>query len=159
MSSIILKKIRDNFNSFSEVLLFFKIIILILLLPIFFKLFSLQKIIKLFTPTDSDVSKRANTKITKDKLVKFTDYILNKNIKTRDNSCLKRSLILYHFLRKMGINVSICFGVKYNEHSNEKDKKNMLTGHAWLTYNGKIFLERNEQLTKTYKTTYSFPKV
>jgi hypothetical protein len=91
------------------------------------------------------------------KIVKFTDYILSRNFWIYRNTCLKRSLVLYHFLRGLGINVHICFGVRYNGMSPNKEAEKKLEGHAWLLYNGDIFLERNTESTKAYKMTYCFP--
>ncbi len=90
------------------------------------------------------------------KIVKFTDYILSRNFWIYRNTCLKRSLVLYHFLRGLGINVHICFGVRYNGMSPNKEAEKKLEGHAWLIYNGDIFLERNIESTKAYKMTYCF---
>lgn len=93
----------------------------------------------------------------KDKIVKFTDYILRHNLWTDKNTCLRRSLVLYHFLRKSGINVFVCFGVRYNERLSDREAKKKLEGHAWLLYHGDIFLERNAEVTETYTMTYCFP--
>jgi hypothetical protein len=47
--------------------------------------------------------------------------------------------------------------VKYNQQLTEREAKKNLEGHAWLVYNGGIFLERNIEMTMTYKVTYCFP--
>jgi hypothetical protein len=66
-------------------------------------------------------------------------------------------LVLYHFLRKYGIEVHICLGVKKGESLGEVDSEKILQGHAWLTYDGNIFLEKNSLGTHTFKTTFCFP--
>ncbi|HZX15060.1 MAG TPA: lasso peptide biosynthesis B2 protein, partial [Thermodesulfobacteriota bacterium] len=68
--------------------------------------------------------------------------------------CWKRALVLYHFLRKAGVNVQICFGVRLPN----IEAKDELEGHAWLIYNGEIFLERDIEMAKTYKVTYWYPE-
>lgn len=155
--NLILKKIRENFGSFEEIWLFTQIFLLVMVLPLFFKFLSLTELMKLFTPRDLKVYKNIDIEKSKDKIVKFTDYILNCNFWKSKNFCLKRAIVLYYLLRNLGINVHICFGVKYNGNSPGKSSKDELTGHAWLLYNENIFLERNTEVTKTYKMTYSFP--
>ena len=102
----------------------------------------------MLTPRDLKVYQRLKLENLKNKTVKFTDYILSRNSLTSENTCLKRTLVLYHFLRKMGMDVQVCFGVKYNTLSDSKTQKR-LEGHAWLLYHGDIFLERNVELKKS----------
>jgi len=151
----IIGKIRDNFSSFEDIRFFAQIFILITLLPTMLRLLSIPMLMKILTPGTlkgyQDIEK------SKDKIVKFTDYILSRNFWIYRNTCLKRSLVLYHFLRGSGINVHICFGVRYNGMSPNKEAEKKLEGHAWLIYNGDIFLERNTESTKAYKMTYCFP--
>ncbi len=53
------------------------------------------------------------------------------------------------------MDVHICFGVRFPDGvSREK-----LEGHAWLLYNGDIFLERDIEMAKAYKLTYCFPEI
>ena len=68
-------------------------------------------------------------------LVVFIDYILN-NVSWVRNTCLNRSLALFHFLVRMGEPVIINFGVKKENDS--------LIGHGWLTKDNKVFLEKDE---------------
>ena len=91
-------------------------------------------------------------------VVKFTDYILGRNFWIYESTCLKRTLVLYHFLRKSGIGVHVCFGMRYKEELKTLDGKR-LEGHAWLLYNGTVFLEKNTEIAKTYKITYCFPEI
>lgn len=123
---------------------------MIILLPVMLRVFSIPRLMSILTPRDLKVSRHLELEKLRAKIVKFTDYILSRNSLTSENTCLKRTLVLYHFLRKMGMDVQVCFGVKY-----EARKK--LEGHAWLLYHGDIFLERNTEVTKTYKQTYCFP--
>lgn len=151
-----LKKFRANFRSFKELLLFTQIFFMIILLPVVLRVFSIPRLMSMLTPRDLKVYQHLELENLKDKTVKFTDYILSRNSLASENTCLKRTLVLYHFLRKMGMDVQVCFGVKYNTLSDSKTQKR-LEGHAWLLYHGDIFLERNTEVTKTYKLTYCFP--
>jgi len=154
----ILRKIRLNFGSFKDIWLFIRIFLLITLLPAMLRLFSLPMLMKMLTPRDLRVCKDQDSE-SRDKIVKFADYLLNRNFWIFRSTCLKRSLILYHFLRKLGINLHVCFGVKYNVKLPDRKTQKKLEGHAWLFYNGNIFLERNTEVTKTYKLTYFFPDI
>lgn len=150
------RKIRSNFSTSEEVELFIHIFLLVTILPLLIKLLSIPKLMKVLTPGDLIVYKNISSEKAKEKVIKFTDYILSRNFWIYKSICLKRSLVLYHFLRKIGINVHIFFGVRCKNEIMGREKK--LEGHAWLVYNGDIFLERNIEMTKTYKVTYFFPE-
>ncbi len=113
---------------------------------------------KLFTPRDLKVYESFDIEELKYKIIKFTDYVLSRKYLRCKNTCLRRSLVLYYFLRKFGINVTICFGVRYTEMQPASHTQKKLDGHAWLLYNGEIFLERNAKVTKHFKMTYSLPE-
>jgi hypothetical protein len=152
-----LRKFRTNFASFQEVWLFTQIFLLVTALPIMLRLLSLPKLMNLITPQDMTCHKDMDLDRLKDKVAKFTDYVLSQNFWIYKHSCLKRSLVLYHFLRRLGIKVHICFGVKYNQSFPEKGVNKKIEGHSWLVYKGKMFLENKANITRTYKITYSFP--
>lgn len=118
---------------------------------------SLPKLMNVLTPQGPKPHKDMDRERLEGKIVKYTDYILDHNFWIYRRTCLKRSLVLYHFLRRCGIDVHVCFGVRYNENMpNKKEGKN-LEGHAWLLYKENIFLEKKADLTRTYRITYSFP--
>jgi hypothetical protein len=116
------------------------------------KFLSLPRLMKLITPDPVDVEMNEM----QDKIVKYSDYILSRNVWIYSTTCLKRSLVLYHFLRKYGINVQLCFGIRYSNKSKSLEEKK-LEGHAWLMYDGAIYLEKNIDETKGCTTTYCFP--
>jgi hypothetical protein len=153
----IIRKLRTNFASFEEIWLFSQIFLLATVLPIMLRLISLPKLMNVLTPQDLKLHEDLDLERSKDKIVKFADYVLNRNFWIYRNTCLKRSLVLYHFLRRFGINVHVCFGVRYNEKAPDEEEKTKLEGHAWLLYKGNIFLEKKVDITKTYRITYSFP--
>lgn len=144
------QKFRVNFTSFREMWLFIQIFFLVTLSPVALRLFSIPRLMRICTPRDSKVYDGRNREKLKARTVKFTDYILGWNALRGKNTCLKRALVLYYFLRKWGMDVQVCFGVRYVAHKR-------LDGHAWLLYQGDIFLERNTELTKAYQRTYCFP--
>ena len=154
-----MKKIRENFGSFEDIWLFSQIFFLVTTLPVMLRLFSLPRLMKLFTPRVLKVYESSDIEELKYKVVKFTDYVLSRKYLKCKNTCLRRSLVLYYFLRKLGINVTICFGVRYGDKLPGREARKKLKGHAWLLHKGEIFLEKNIEETKTYKMTYSFPEI
>lgn len=146
-------KFRNNFSSLDEVWLFTRIFLLATVLPVMLKFIPLPRLMNMLTIRDSRVFKGLSPAGSKDKIVKFTEYILSCNFWIYQNTCLKRSLILYRFLNQIGMKVQICFGVKY---SNGRDGN--LEGHAWLVFKEKIFLEKDMEMAKGYKTTYCYPE-
>jgi len=62
--------------------------------------------------------------------------------------CLLRSLVLFRCLRSEGLKVSINFGIRYQE--------SLLSGHSWLTLEGRPYCESKESLGK-FDTVYAFP--
>lgn len=146
----IVQKCRVNFTSFREIWLFIQIFFMVTLSPVVFRLFPIPRLMRMYTPRDLKIYEDRNLERLRGKVVKFTDYILGWNSLRGKNTCLKRALVLYYFLRKWGRDVQVCFGVRYVTHKR-------LDGHAWLLYQGDFFLERNADLTKAYKQTYCFP--
>ncbi len=62
--------------------------------------------------------------------------------------CMKRSLILFHYMRKWGYPVHIHFGV-----AKENGK---LKGHAWVDLAGHPFAEGSDP-RQAYRITYTYP--
>jgi hypothetical protein len=154
-----INKIRSNFDSLEEVGLFLQIFLLITILPLLVKIMTVPRIMKILTPKKSKLNRKYDLDEIRDKIEKYTLYILCRDFWIYKDICLKRSLVLYHFLRKYGMYVTVCFGVRYkNERSGNMEEKKM-EGHAWLLYKGEIFLEKSAEETKTYKVTYSFPEI
>jgi len=74
-----------------------------------------------------------------DKIVNLTNTVLKRNILAGTRTCLKRSLLLFHFLGKAGKETVIHFGV---------NPQNGFTGHSWLTSAGQVFLEDAEDVAE-----------
>lgn len=56
------------------------------------------------------------------------------------NTCLKRCLVMFHFLRTEGVPVDISFGA-FREGG-------ALKGHSWLTLDGRLFHEAQEKVDR-----------
>ena len=150
-------KLKKNFSSPDDIWLFLRIFSFITLLPAMVKCQSIPTLLKKLTPAGKNASGSQDIGPVTEKIVKYTDYILSQNWLIYKKNCLKRSLILYHFLRKHGIEAHICMGVKKENSSCEAESEVYLQGHAWLTYKGDIFLENNPLSEDDYKQTYCFP--
>jgi hypothetical protein len=154
----VLKKFKQNFNSYYEVLLFLQIFSLITVLPFLIKVLTLPRLMNTLTPRVKTLDDRHNRRELEVRIIKYTDYILSRNFWVYKITCLKRSLILYHFLRKAGCCVQICFGVRRKAGSADSSGEKAIEGHAWLLYNGNIYLERNSEIAKKYAVAYRFPE-
>ncbi len=154
-----IKKFRKNFTSFEEIWLFIQIFFLVTVLPFLLKFSSISMLMKMLTPRVLKDYENLDLEKPKEKIAVFTNYILSRNFWIYRGSCLKRSLVLYYLLRKYGIDIQICLGIKYDEELSDSGvKERKLDGHAWLPYNGDIFPERDSETTKTYKMTYCYPE-
>ncbi len=67
------------------------------------------------------------------------------------HTCLKRSAILYYLLRRDGIPVELCIGVR-------REPDGPLTAHAWLLYAGVPYLERASSPSTTHTMIARFPE-
>ena len=152
-----ISKIKRHFHSLSDVMLFIQILVLATLLPIALKHMTLMGMMSILTPGNIKGSKR-NSSVKRQRIITtYTDYILNRNIWIYSSTCLKRSLLLYHFLRKSGFDVHVCFGIRYEKDLTESEAAKSIEGHAWLMYNGDYYLERDRGETGTYTMTYCYP--
>ncbi len=83
-----------------------------------------------------------------DKAVVYTDAFLWRFHFPLPGNCLPRSLVLYYLATRLGFTVQFCCGVQRSGES--------LKGHAWLTRDGKTFLEEGNPETQ-FAVTFSFP--
>jgi len=154
------REVKGNFSSFGDVKLFINVFVFLTILPLLIMFLSLPRLMNLLTPKDIKKHKKhknhGEEKLI-EKLVKFTDFILGRKFWIYNPQCLKRSLVLYHHLRKAGIDVYICFGVRINHELSDPIMMEGFEGHAWLEYDEDVFLEKKADRTKTYKKTYRFP--
>lgn len=102
---------------------------------------------ELIAMVDMPIGGQSLPPISPHRLVSFTDLLLRLTYK--DNFCMKRSLLLFHFLRDWGYDVRLRFGVK------KEDAR--LTGHAWIELRGLPLREKGDP-RDLYRTTFSFPQ-
>jgi Uncharacterised nucleotidyltransferase/Transglutaminase-like superfamily len=151
------RKLKDNFNSPREVLLFARIFLLITVLPVLVKFLPLPRLMTFLSRDASRVAGIGDTKAYTERIIKFTDYLLAWNFWIYRRTCLKRCLVLYHFLYPVIPRLDICFGVKTKKDA-VSDKRRGLDGHSWLVRNGEVYLEDKPDLVKKYVVTYGFPR-
>jgi len=149
----VINKLRSNFSSLYEVVVFMDILIFATFLPLYLKFMPLNSFLDYITPSEK-IQTDESTELKKARLIKFTDYILSREILIYKKSCLKRSIILYRFLTRLGLDLRINFGVRYQ---NEAGNSKKFIGHSWLVKNGKPYLENSSVETDKYKVTYSYP--
>lgn len=152
------RKGRANFASLADVWLFVNVAALAWVLPLGLRTLSLPRLLTWLTPHPRQPRLEAAEELAHvQKLVKFTDYVLNRNIGPLRQNCLRRSLLLYTFLRRVGIDVDVCMGVKHARSNTDGSVANLLDGHAWLLRDERLFLEPCVQLPELYTVTYRYP--
>lgn len=117
-------------------------------MPLLMKLYSLERVLGIITPRAKgrrNHASHARTEI----LVQLGVLLLKRNRLFLKNSCLKRSMLLYYFLRKHGVEVCIHFGVKKLD--------GYLAGHSWLTQNGTLLADK-ERYGEAFTPIVSYPK-
>ncbi|MCI0398579.1 MAG: lasso peptide biosynthesis B2 protein [Chloroflexi bacterium] len=66
--------------------------------------------------------------------------------------CLRRSLTRYYFLRRAGLPVAVHFGARFVDGKPDR----AITGHAWLTLDGKAYYEPGVNW-RGFTVVFSFP--
>lgn len=154
---LITEKIKCNFTSVREFWLFTRIFFLATLLPPMLKYLPLSMSLRLLTPNNCKKVTDFERDYLKEKIIKYTEFILSWNFLVWKKICLRQALVLFHFFYQIGLDIQIFFGVRENPNLSGKAAKKMLQGHAWLVSNGKIYLEINDDYINTYAVTYRFP--
>lgn len=151
-------KIRRNITSWQDIRLFYQVFLLITVLPILIKGHTLPGLLNRLTPASRKRAVDPKVDDTRKKIVKYTDFILGWNFGVWKQTCLKRSLVLYHFLRSIGMQLQICFGIRLPAAKDSQAAHGQLEGHAWLLYQKDLFLEIDPDMARTYMETYRYPR-
>lgn len=80
-------------------------------------------------------------------IIAFSDFFIHRVFRSA-NPCMLRSLLLYRYLRAMGLELRIAFGVR--------DEQDALKGHAWLLRGDRFLFER-EDPGKAYQVMFVYP--
>lgn len=117
-------------------------------IPLLMKVYSLDRFLNLITPSPRRYC-NSNSQSTIASIRRLGTLLLNRDSLFLRNTCLKRSLLLYHFLRKNGIEVQIHFGVR--------KCGSYLAGHSWLTQKGNLFAGES-RFAVAFTPIISYPK-
>lgn len=150
------RKFRANIRSCSDGWLLVRIIAWASVLPLLVRGWPLPRLMRLLTPRRTSKRLCGNADQYAEKVARYTDFVLGRGIGVYRRNCLKRSLILYRFLCRRGIEVRLCLGVSKTRRSPDLNSANALRGHAWLVRQGRVYQEHPSVDTGTYTVTCSF---
>ena len=111
-------------------------------MPILVWRLSLPDLMKFITPR-----KNSNKKWSSEKLKNWVFFWAGQKRALFQGTCLKRSLVLYRYLRLQGEEARIIFGIR--------TENGELKGHAWVVVKEKPVVE-GEDLN--YQVIYSYPE-
>ncbi len=115
----------------------------LLLLKMLLGMIKLPRLLRILEPRKKTPINTARIEL----ISKFANFFLHRILRS-SNPCLLKSLILFRYLRMMGMDIKIAFGVK--------DESKGLQGHAWLISNGSHYLEKEDPL-KEYQPVFVYP--
>jgi len=94
---------------------------------------------------------RADKQPSDQQIAAWTDQRLHRLPWPWRHTCLRRSAVIYHLLRRTGRQVELCVGVK-------RDAAGALAAHAWLSLNGAPYLEYGPEATQDFAIVARFPE-
>ena len=128
---------------------------LLMLLPVMIRTLPLRQLLRLLTPSDAQQPSGRGQAPDADRIVALTDALLRRISATGRGYCLKRSLALYRALRRAGVPVEFCLGVR--RQPGAPASQAMLHGHAWLACGATVLYEESSHLLSVYAETYRYP--
>jgi len=141
-----LGKARKWMPSVSHFVLFMRVAAWSTVVPLLLKFLSMDKLMKVLTPRKS--------KSLEDDMetARLLDAYVSKSLRVRPENrgkmCLKRSLVLYRFLRMYNVPARLMIGVR--------KEQGELTGHSWIEVRGRHFQDPLENVK--YTVTFSYPE-
>ena len=139
--------LRRRFPTPGHYLLFARIFVLSLVHRPLVRLLSLPTLMRLLTPVRPAAPMDEAAMEEARRIDFYVRFILRLNPEDLGRRCLKRSLLLYRFLRVRGIPARFCVGVRRRD--------NRLEGHAWVEVEGKNFSDQCPG--EGYAVTFSHP--
>lgn len=144
------RRARNNVSSIEEAWLLMRIACFAAVLPVLLRYLSIPRLLALHTPKTTPASAHHDRR---DKILKYTDYVFRGKHGPYKKTCLKRSLVLYRFMRRSGLDVRICLGIRRMP----SGSSDALIGHSWLLHQGKIVFEENPEIAKRHTVVFSYP--
>jgi len=141
-------RLKKLFPTVGHAWLFARVAAWTALMPAFFRLLSLPRLMRLLTP-EAAVAPVSEDRVARADLVcMYIMGVLNLDADNRRRgACLKRSLVLYRFARLAGLPVVFHVGVRREEGE--------LRGHSWLELEGQH--RWDPQAHVAFATTFSYP--
>lgn len=87
-------------------------------------------------------------------LARWVDRLLRRLPGPWHRTCLKRSAVLYHLLRRAGRPVELCIGVNRSS----QPAKGEIAAHAWLVRAGEPYLEAHPEHALSHVVIARFPE-
>jgi transglutaminase superfamily protein len=87
-------------------------------------------------------------------LARWVDRLLRRLPGPWHRTCLKRSAVLYHLLRRAGRPVELCIGVNRSSQPGKGD----IAAHAWLVRAGEPYLEAHPEHALSHIVIARFPE-
>lgn len=95
---------------------------------------------------------RARQQPSDGRVASWIDHLLRRLPWPWRHTCLRRSAVLFHLLRRAGRPVELCVGVR-------RDEAEQLAAHAWLTLDGQPYLESGSEQQHEFSVIARFPEV
>lgn len=86
-----------------------------------------------------------------DRVAAWIDQLLRRLPWPWRHTCLRRSAVLYHLLRRGGRAIELCVGVR-------RDEVDALAAHAWLSLDGQPYLEAGSEVPHKFAVIARFPE-
>jgi hypothetical protein len=133
-------------------------LVLLTTLPALIRVMPLPALLRILTPTSSRRFPRLGKAPDADRIVTITDWLLGHSKGNGRTDCLKRSLALYHQLRRSGMPVELCLGVRRSSLGLASHMSKLpLHGHAWLARGDTVLYEGSAKVLSVYAETYRYP--
>ena len=134
-------------------ILFLRILVVLAVSPLLVR-FNLPRLKRLIEPRrgqGAGPSQKTPSAESVGRIVRYTDGMLASRGPMMRKNCFRRAITLYYFLRREGMELDVCFGVKTPDES-------VLDGHCWLVRDDSPYLEINDP-TSMFTPVYSFSQI
>ncbi len=134
-------------------ILFLRILAVLAVSPLLVR-FDLPRLKRLIEPRRvrrAGPAKKTHSTERVERIIRYTDGMLANRGPMMRKNCFRRAITLYYFLRREGMELDLCFGVKTPDES-------VLDGHCWLVRDESPYLELNDP-TSMFTPVYSFSQI
>ena len=140
-------KLRKWFPEASDYFLFARIAVWSLILPLLLRFLSLPRLMRVLTPATPVSGFSPDLHPAAERINVYVIKIMSLNANNLGRMCLKRSLVIYRFLRLRRIPARFYVGVR-----KEGDR---LIGHSWIEIEGRHFYDTQDGIL--YAVTFCCP--